>query len=152
MNPENPFASVRKLVLSVLLPSLYFLPLAHAYFSDKNYGFGNPNVGRAGLGIALAGIVFWSATLLNMGKAMRVLPGNDRLVTHGVYRYVRHPMYIAITLAILGFMLASGSMAGMIYLAAVIVPLNIVRARLEDAALERQFGETYKTHRERTWF
>lgn len=152
MKLENPLTPGRRLALGVLIPSLYFLPLAYAYFSDKNHGFGNPNIGRIGLWLALTGILIWSATLLTMGKSMRVLPGNDTLVTCGIYKYIRHPMYIAITLTILGFMLASGSVAGMIYLIVVVLPLNFVRARLEDAALEKQFGGSYNAYRERTWF
>ena len=40
----------------------------------------------------------------------------------------------------------------MIYSFVVVLPLNIIRSRLEEKALLRKFGDPYKTYRQHTWF
>ena len=76
----------------------------------------------------------------------------ERLVTRGVYRYLRHPVYMGIDMTLFGLFLAVGSTVGMIYFFVVVVPLNIIRSRLEEKALLQKFGDAYNTYRQRTRF
>jgi protein-S-isoprenylcysteine O-methyltransferase Ste14 len=55
-------------------------------------------------------------------------------------------------MTLLGLFLAVGSTAGMIYLFVVVLPLNILRSRLEEKALLQKFGDAYNTYRQQTWF
>ena len=71
------------------------------------------------------------------------------LETRGLYARVRHPGYLGAWLASLGAVLALGSAIGVLPLA-LFGALLARRARLEDAMLERHFGEAYRAYRQRT--
>ena len=146
LSPNQRFA------LNVFVPFLYLFPLLVAYFSPKNFGFGNPQWVFLALGIGLAGLVLWILGMVQLGKSFAVLPGSDALVSKGVYRYVRHPIYIGIVLTLFGLLFACGSTFGMVYLFLFVIPLNIFRAWNEDRALMEKFGESYKAYSDRTLF
>lgn len=149
---KKPLSPNKRFALNVLIPSLYFVSLAAAYFSPKNFGFGIPELAWFGWGAGLIGVSLWALSMINLGRSLGILPGADRLVTAGLYKYFRHPMYLGITLTLFGLFLALGSIFGMVYLAVVILPLNIIRARLEEKALWEKFGEHYESYRGKTLF
>ena len=71
------------------------------------------------------------------------------LVTHGPYRWVRHPFYDAITLLIL----ASSLMAANWFLfvtGSLVVLLIVIRTGTEEAHLLARFGDAYRTYARRT--
>ena len=138
--------------LTVLVPSLYLLALAVAWFAPKHFGFGMRLLVYAGLTVGLSGVALWTVAMVHLGKSLAVLPGGERLVTHGVYKYLRHPVYLGIDMTLFGLFLAVGSTAGMIYLFVVVLPLNILRSRLEEKALLQKFGDAYNAYRQQTWF
>ena len=137
--------------LTVLVPSLYLVALVVAWFAPKHFGFGIRPLVYVGLTVGLSGVALWTVAMMYLGKSLAVLPGGDRLVTHGIYKYLRHPVYLGIDMTLLGLFLAVGSTAGMIYLFVVVLPLNILRSRLEEKALLQKFGDTYSTYRQQTW-
>jgi protein-S-isoprenylcysteine O-methyltransferase Ste14 len=71
------------------------------------------------------------------------------LVTHGAYRWVRHPFYGCMALMILGnalmaanwFMLAAG---------AVVLSLIVVRTKTEEEKLVARFGDAYRSYMKQT--
>ena len=157
MNETKPdfwesLSPVQAAVVTVLVPSLYLLALAVAWLSPMHFGFGVRALVYVGLTVGLSGIALWIAAMVCLGKSLAVLPGGERLVTQGVYRYLRHPVYLGIDMTLFGLFLAVGSIAGMIYFFVVVVPLNMVRSRLEEKALRQKFGDSYETYRQHTWF
>ncbi len=139
-------------IVTVLVPSLYLLALVVAWFSPKHFGFGIRPLVYAGFTVGLSGVVLWIVAMIHLGKSLAVLPGGERLVTHGVYKVLRHPVYLGIDMTLFGLFLAVGSTVGMIYFFVVVLPLNIIRSRFEEKALLRKFGDPYKTYRQQTWF
>jgi len=87
-----------------------------------------------------------------LGRSLAVLPGSEKLITAGIYKYLRHPIYVGIDLTLAGLFLALGSTYGFLYLVLVVLPLNILRSRLEEKALLQKFGEPYRDYLSRTWF
>lgn len=89
-------------------------------------------------GMALA---FWARFHLarNWGPPATMRVGHE-LVTSGPYAYIRHPIYVGMSVALAGTAMAIGNV-----LAVVVAVLVIVRflwaARRENALLVRQFGE-----------
>jgi protein-S-isoprenylcysteine O-methyltransferase Ste14 len=157
MNETKPdfwesLSPARAAMITVLVPSLYMLALVIAWFSPKHFGFGIRPLVYVGLTVGLSGIALWMLAMLHLGKSLAVLPGGERLVTRGVYRYFRHPVYMGIDMTLFGLFLAVGSTYGMIYFGVVVVPLNMIRSRLEEKALLQKFGDSYKTYRQQTWF
>lgn len=145
-------SSNQRFLLNVLVPSLYMLPLILAYLGPKNFGFGHDNLVYLGLAIGALGLILWILAMLTLGSSLKVLPGTDRLVTRGVYRYFRHPIYIGIVLTLSGLFLACGSQICLVYVITIVVPLNIFRARSEEKFLRKQLGDTYQKYRSSTYF
>jgi len=73
------------------------------------------------------------------------------LVTGGLYRFVRHPQYIALTLFGLGILLTWGRAVTFIAFF-VMMFLYYYLARSEERTCVRLFGEAYERYRERTSF
>ena len=84
----------------------------------------------------------WSITL-----AVRE---RHQLVTHGIYRHVRHPMYLALLLYSTGQSLVLPNwVAGPSYLAAIVV-LFALRVGPEERMMLEEFGKDYEAYMTRT--
>lgn len=145
-------SSNQRFALNVFVPLVYFFPLAVAYFSPKTFGFGYPQLVPVALGVGAIGWVIWILGMISLGKSLAVLPGTETLKTVGIYRYLRHPIYVGINCTLFGLLAACGSIFGMVYMAVVVIPLNWYRAREEEKALLEKFGDGYRAYREKTFF
>jgi protein-S-isoprenylcysteine O-methyltransferase Ste14 len=71
----------------------------------------------------------------------------QRLVVGGLYRYVRNPMYLAVTSIVVGQALVLGRL-GLLWYAAAGVAAFVAFVRFyEEPALSRRFGEQYAAYR-----
>ncbi|MGB8274323.1 MAG: isoprenylcysteine carboxylmethyltransferase family protein [Alphaproteobacteria bacterium] len=72
-----------------------------------------------------------------------------RLITDGVFRYSRNPLYVSLTLIYLGLAFLHG---GLWPLAALVPALAVFRYGVvarEEAYLERKFGDAYRSYKNR---
>ena len=145
-------SSNQRFVLNIVVPLAYLFPLVLAYLGPKDFGFGFPNLVYVGLSIGAMGVLLWAAAMWTLGSSLAVLPGTDHLVTKGVYRVFRHPVYIGIVLTLSGLFVACGSVPCLVYVGVVVIPLNIIRARAEEKALLEQLGPPYQQYRDSTLF
>ena len=75
---------------------------------------------------------------------------NHKLVTHGPYRFVRHPMNVVFpVVSIVLFLMSANWVIGAAALI-LIGTLSIVRAPIEEKQLIERFGEEYRTYMQRT--
>ena len=72
-------------------------------------------------------------------------------MTTGVYARLRNPIYVAGCVLVAGVALLLGSWWPLLLLL-VLIPLQVARARREEAVLRARFGEEYEQYRRRTWF
>ncbi len=70
-------------------------------------------------------------------------------VTTGLYRYSRHPYYLAMFIQLIGIGLASTSMVFLLALIILIVPMNVLMGKEEAFCLE-MYGQTYREYMEMT--
>ncbi len=143
-------SSNQRFVLNIVVPLSYLFPLVLAYLGPKNFGFGFRGLVYAGLSVGAVGVLLWIAATWTLGSSLAVLPGTDQLITKGVYRIFRHPIYVGIVLTLTGLFVACGSMPCLIYVLGVVIPLNIYRARAEERALLEQLGPSYQQYRDST--
>lgn len=118
----------------------------------NNPGATHPLLGVAGVACALLGIGFaiWSRMYLgsNWGMPMSVKE-QPELVTSGPYRYLRHPIYVGVLLAILGSALVSGVWWVGVFAAAAIY--FAVSAHKEETLMLHTFPDTYPAYQKRTY-
>ena len=72
-------------------------------------------------------------------------------MTTGFYARFRHPIYVFGTMAFLLVLLAlQGWQAVVIW--AILIPVQVIRARREERVLTEAFGAEYEEYRKSTWF
>ena len=75
---------------------------------------------------------------------------HNSLVTHGLYRWVRHPMYSVLFLYMVGILLLTRNLlVGGFLLAAFLITIGSRLAK-EEAILEEEYGEAYRSYKART--
>jgi protein-S-isoprenylcysteine O-methyltransferase Ste14 len=104
------------------------------------------------IGCGLLVLVFaWIAIArIQLGRSFSVTPQATQLVTTGVYARIRHPIYLASPFLLLAFSLVMATWWPLLLLVAVI-PMQIARARREEAILRTTFGAEYDRYRAQTW-
>lgn len=103
-----------------------------------------------GLIIAVPSLILLFVARFQLGRSFAVSPQAKELVTHGLYSRIRNPMYTFSFLLIVGLFVALQKPA-LYPLLAVILVVQIVRARQEAKVLEEKFGESYRQYRKNTW-
>jgi protein-S-isoprenylcysteine O-methyltransferase Ste14 len=98
--------------------------------------------------IGLAGVIIARYTL---GRSFSVKAKATAMVTTGIYSRIRNPIYVSGIVLFVGLALMLWKIF-MVGIAALAVPVQIVRARREAKVLEEKFGDEYREYRKRTWF
>ena len=105
----------------------------------------------AGLALAIAAFILWATARIQLGGSFSVQPKAKVLVTRGLYSRIRNPIYVFGMMWIAGLVLTVGRPSWLLILA-LLIPLQILRARREARVLEEKFGEAYREYRRKTWF
>lgn len=101
--------------------------------------------------LGLPSLVLLILARIELGGAFSVRPKAQALVTHGLYSRIRNPIYFFGALTVVALFLYIRHPLG-ISLLAVLVPLQMYRARQEEKVLEARFGEEYRQYKASTWF
>ena len=104
-----------------------------------------PVLALVALALIFGGVVFsiWARAHLgrNWSGEVMVKVGHS-LITSGPYRWVRHPIYSGMGLALVGTALASGTLSGFLGLAFILFAF-LVRVRQEEALMRETFPAEY---------
>ncbi len=98
-----------------------------------------------GLAIALVAVF----TLRRFYLSTLVTIENHQLITHGIYRFTRHPIYFGVLIAIMGAPVYAPSLHGFLVLS-LLIPIFLNRIRMEEKMLTEEFGDAYRTYKETT--
>jgi len=106
----------------------------------------SPWAGLAGVGAGLqwlgAGLIV--AALLSLRRSFGIVAAHRGIQTGGLYRWVRHPLYAAELLFLLGFALAHASLWNAV-IWALVAGFQVLRAGLEERFLARDAA--YRAYR-----
>ena len=145
---KDVWLALRSIVWAIVLPGC-----VAGYLPWRFFGLGfvvidvrNPlhwaGLVLIGLGTALLGACIFEFARTGRGTLAPVDPPRV-LVVRGLYRYVRNPMYLSVTLIVWGEILLTRSVALIAYWLAWFVAANLFVHGYEEPALRRQFGPDY---------
>jgi protein-S-isoprenylcysteine O-methyltransferase Ste14 len=130
-----------------------FLLAAPALPFDLRFMPPGPGADWAGVAIVAFGLGFsvWARVVLGGNWSATVtLKQDHEMVRTGPYRYLRHPIYTGLLLALAGSALALGEWRGVLAVAIAAAALWR-KLRLEERWLTEEFGSHYAEYRRATW-
>jgi len=104
-----------------------------------------------GAAISVPAFFLWMLARRQIGASFAVRAEAKKLVTHGLYSTIRHPIYLFGGLAFLGEFVAMGWYVWTV----IFVLINVVqylRVKREEQVLAEAFGDEYRAYKDRTWF
>jgi protein-S-isoprenylcysteine O-methyltransferase Ste14 len=104
-----------------------------------------------GLVLMIGGIGLLTLARIQLGNSFSVTPQARTLVTTGLYRRIRNPIYVFGEIGLAGVLLYLGK-PKLLWLLLVLLALQVVRARAEGRTLEEKFGDDYRAWKRTTWF
>ena len=121
-------------LLALTIPLLYFLNLVLIWRFQGTISFPSTFV-ILGLLLATTGVCLWGASFWELRSVFQVLPTANKRIKRGIYKRLKHPMYLGILFTFIGLGLVFQSKQGLLFTAFFILPLLVVRARLEEKKL-----------------
>ncbi len=152
---KNDKFSLIILILFVLSPIILIL----SYFENKIFISVYVPIWNS-IFISLFGIIIYIiagivliGSRIQLGRfatGLLVIEDNHKLINTGIYKFIRHPIYLGTLLGVLGF--------GLIYCAIILTTLCLItyflvfRQRMiyEEKILENEFGEEYIKYKSQT--
>jgi len=113
----------------------------------------DPIVAYIGIIFLIIGGIIMVTSRIQLGKygTPIVHTGEDhKLVTKGLYKIVRHPMYFGAIIMMLGPYIAFRSILLLIGTVITYIPLMRMRIKMEEETLIGTFGDDYKNYMKRT--
>jgi protein-S-isoprenylcysteine O-methyltransferase Ste14 len=120
--------------------------LAQPFWHHGHWGYG------IGTALLIAGLAFsiWARRTLGRNWSGTVTVKQDHeLIETGPYRFVRHPIYTGLLLALAGSTLAQGLWGSVLAWALCLVSF-LIKLRREEAWMRETFGEKYAAYCART--
>ena len=150
MSEHNDRAGVK-----VHPPVLALIHIAIAYVAKwwAPIPFVVPDVLRLmGFSLVVIGFVLGVAALIAFRKARTTLDPHGQasaLVTDGMYRFTRNPIYLGFLLMLIGLPLNGGSYWGILLAPVFVMSMNRLVIEREEAYLETKFKDQYTGYKSR---
>ena len=140
------------IVLTTLIFALALLVTAWDFFQLQKMTYSLGLMNAAGLAFFVAGTILRQLGKRTLGRyysyGLRALK-DQKLIQHGVYKYVRHPITLAALIYTPAIPLIFSSLYGFVVMLG-IVPLFLFRIRIEEKMLVEKFGDEYHQYMRRT--
>ena len=127
--------NIVELVGVVGIPGLYLFNLYLIAYQNTNEQ--SMSLMLSGLIIASLGIGIWIYSYISLGRSFGVLPKRQQRVSSGIYRLLKHPMYLGIMMTFVGLATSLGSRTGLIFSILILLPILVIRAKWEEKELAR---------------
>jgi len=96
-------------------------------------------------------IILFAIARIQLGSSFQVSAEANNLVKTGLYKKIRHPVYLFGLIFLLGIIIITQKFPLFIVWAVVIV-LQVKRIQKEEKVLTEKFGQEYLDYKEQTWF
>jgi protein-S-isoprenylcysteine O-methyltransferase Ste14 len=143
---------VWRLVALIGIVALYLIFSAEPGYFHRRLYFPTEAIRWTGVVVCAAGVALaiWARRTLgtNWSGNPTIKEGHE-LVERGPYRFVRHPIYTGILLAIVGTGIGSAQVKH-IYILGVAVVVLWFKLKIEEALMRRRFPQAYPEYMKRT--
>jgi len=105
-----------------------------------------------GLALTILGVLLGFGAFIEFQKAQTTLDphgSTTQLVTSGIYRFSRNPIYLGLLFFVTGLPLYVGSYWGIVIAPLYIFLMNYLVIQHEEVYLEQKFGEVYTGYQSR---
>ena len=133
-------------------PLLYIVGLVAGYFLERRYPLASlpRNISIAGgIVLILAGVLVTRAAARSMWAAktsMIPIRPTTAIVSNGVYRFTRNPMYVSMVAMYVGIALLIRAPWALVLLPLVVLLVDRLVIAKEERYLRGKFGETYTNY------
>jgi protein-S-isoprenylcysteine O-methyltransferase Ste14 len=116
--------------------------------SDTLPEFAYPQLRIVAMGMGIVGAGITGLAMLSFWRAQTtpnpMKPSSASfLVTSGIYRFTRNPMYLGLALLLIGWALYLANVLAFLFLPAFTLYMNRFQIKPEERALTDRFGQTY---------
>jgi len=110
-------------------------------------------IGVAPMLVGLLANIFCSNAFNRRKTTVKPFEQSSHLVTNGLYRFSRHPMYAGMVLVLVGLAVLLGSITPAVVIPAFVLVIKKTFVDAEETALEETFGDAYLEykHRVKRW-
>jgi len=148
---SSVWLALRSLLWTILLPGVFagYVPWRFFGLARTQFDLTSPTqlLGLVCIGL---GVTLLAACIFEFARSGRgtlsPVDAPRHLVVRGLYQYVRNPMYLSVTMIILGEALLAHSVVLAGYWAAWFVCANLFVIVYEEPALRRAFGDEYEAY------
>jgi protein-S-isoprenylcysteine O-methyltransferase Ste14 len=159
--------AIRKDLLQFAIPAIIIFFMELIFCADSLSGFWGtiwglvkqpqnlsmfPVQSIIGLALFIIGLIIMlvgQTTLWRNYSGTVVIREDHQLITHGIYRFTRNPMYLGGIMVVTGIPVYAASLYGFLT-SLVLIPIILNRIRLEEELLTEEFGDAYRTYKETT--
>ncbi|HCK67270.1 MAG TPA: isoprenylcysteine carboxylmethyltransferase family protein [Anaerolineae bacterium] len=152
---EQRITTQEKTLLGLLFLAMFFIPIIYAFTNWLDFANYTLPAWAGWLGVAifvLALFIFWRAHVdlgLNWSPSLEIREKHE-LITKGIYKLIRHPMYASQWLWVIAQpLLLQNWVAGFLNLL-IFIPFYFLRVQAEEKMMLDSFGEEYKNYMQKT--
>jgi len=160
--------AIRKDMLQFAIPAIIIFFMELIFCADSLTGFWGTSWGLVkqpqnlsmfpvlrivGLALFIIGLtimIVGQVTLFRNYSGTVVIRVDHQLITHGIYRFTRNPMYLGLIMVVVtGLPVFAASRYGFL-LSLLLIPIILNRIRLEEELLTEEFQDAYQKYKETT--
>ncbi len=133
-------------------PTLFWIVIAAIVAVDRFLPivlFTSPWLRWCGAGLVVSGLAVSFAgkrQFQRVGTNVYTFEEPGQLVTDGLYRFSRNPMYLGLVIVGTGAALVSGTLSALVLAAMFGITVRFWYIAFEERAMRRQFGESYEAY------
>lgn len=140
--------SEHKGIFAAIGISMFFGWFSYFFISFSEFSVNLSIINYLGLIILIMGFYLFFVSHAKVHKRMH--SGKGKLVTDGIYKHLRHPMYLGEILMLLGAPILGQSLLTL-FLSPIFIIQILIWRYFEEQELTEEFSE-YAEYKKRTWF
>jgi len=136
--------------LTVMALEVFFCSWKSARQSQSLVDFAADSV--IGMALFVFGFVIIMAghfTLWRNYSSFLVIHKDHKLITHGIYRFIRNPIYLGTIMALIALPVFAGSLYGFLS-SLLLIPVFLIRIRMEERMLSDYFQDSFQEYKKTT--